>query len=178
MNRKKTITAFVAAAATVALTPAGAAFAFGGAMGAGGLSGLSVRGFAVNPSGNLGSGDVGLNALSVGHYGALPIAGRVTAGSTLPDGARLVQLRVNGKIISMALDTGVADAELSANPTNDYNKELYNSVLRKQLVVIGNAELRDRITTAADSSKPLVLNGYVFDSTSPYFVVRSASNGD
>jgi hypothetical protein len=187
MTRKKTIVAFVALAATVALVPAGAAFAFGGGMGGGGFRG-STGGFAANPSGSIGSGSIGsdtigsdgtgLNAVSIGPDSELPIAGRVATGSTLPQGATLVRLRVNGRVIPMALDTKEAEAELGANPTDDYNKALYNSVLKKQMVVIGNAELCNQIAAAADSSKPLVLQGYVFDHTNPYFVVRSASDTD
>jgi hypothetical protein len=187
MTRKKTIAAFVALATTVALAPAGAAFAFGGSMGGGGLRG-STGGFAANPSGSIGTGSIGsdaigsdgtgLNAISIGPDSELTIAGRVATGSILPRGATLVRLRVNGRIIPMALDTEVANAELGANPANDYAKALYNSILKKQMVVIGNAELRNQIAAAADSSKPLVLQGYVFDHTAPYFVVRSASDTD
>ncbi|HEY6418043.1 MAG TPA: hypothetical protein VIX59_03485 [Candidatus Binataceae bacterium] len=184
MNRKKTIAAFAVLAATVALAPAGSAFAFSG--------GFPIGGFPYNAQGI----NIGANAMSVGqlpesslsanpdnvsavfYSGELHIDGKVAAGSTLPQGATLVQLRVNGRIIPMALDTRVATAELGANPTNDYNKALYNSVLNKQMVVIGNADLRNQITAAADSSKPLVLHGYVFDRTSPYFVVRSVSDKD
>jgi hypothetical protein len=180
MTGKKMIAAFVALAATVALAPAGAAFAFGGGMGVGGstgsMGGLAPTSIGSIGSGNLGTDALGLNAVSMGSSGELPIAGRVAAGSTLPQGATLVRLRVNGRIIPMALDTAVADAELGTNPTNDYNKALYNSVLQKQMVVIGDADLRDQIAAAADSSKPLLLHGYVFDHTSPYFVVSSASN--
>jgi hypothetical protein len=191
MTRKRTIAAFVALAATVALAPAGAALAFGGTPG--GLGGSVLGGLPIDWSVGAPLGDVDVHTASSGqapasmlsansdnpsaasYDGELPIAGRVAARSTLPQGATLVQLRVNGRIIPMALDTGVATAELGANPADDDNKALYSSIQHKQMVVIGDAEVRNQITAAADSSKPLVLHGYVFDRTSPYFVVRSAS---
>jgi hypothetical protein len=195
MTRKKTIAAFVALAATVTLAPAGAAFAFGGSS-PGGLGGSVLSGLPIGESVGDPLGDIDVHTASVGqasastfsanpdnlsaasYDGELPIAGRVAARSTLPQGAILVQLRVNGRIISMALDTGGATAELGANPADDDNKALYTSIQHKQMVVIGDAEVRNQITAAADSSKPLVLQGYVFDRTSPYFVVRSASTID
>jgi hypothetical protein len=187
MTRKKRIVAFVTLAATVSVAPAGAALAFGGGIGGGGFRG-SMGGFAANPSGSIGTGSIGsdaigsdgtgLNAVSIGPDSELTIAGRVATESILPRGATLVRLRLNGRIIPMALDTEVANAELGANPSNDYGKALYNSVLKKQMVVIGNAELCNQIAAAADSSKPLVLQGYVFDHTNPYFVVRSVSDTD
>ncbi len=193
MTKTKTIAAFVAIAATVALAPAGAAFAFSGGGGIGGISGfggLPAGGLTPMPGINVGvnGGSVGQlpeSALSSNpdnsaqsYYGELHIAGKVAAGATLPPGATLVQLRVNGRIIPMALDTRMATEQLGANPSDEYNKSLYNSVLYKQMVVIGNADLRNQITAAADSSTPLVLHGYVFDRTSPYFVVRSVSQKD
>ena len=56
----------------------------------------------------------------------------------------------------MALDTQVATASLNADPTNDYDKSLYTSVLYSRMVVIGNADLRNQITAAANSSTPVV----------------------
>jgi hypothetical protein len=191
MTRKKTVAAFVALAATVALAPAGAALALGGGAGGGSVSGLSMGGFTAASIGNIGANAASVVQLpgstlsanpdavsAASYYGEIPVAGRVAAGPTLPQGATLVQLRVNGRVIPMALDTKVPTAELDANPTNDNNKALYTSVLSKQMVVIGSAELLNQIATAADSSKPLVLQGYAFDRTSPYFVVRSASDID
>jgi hypothetical protein len=182
MNRKKTIAAFAVLAATVAIAPAGAAFAFSG------FGGVPAGGLTPLPSVNVGANAMSVgqlpesalsatpdNASPVAYYGELPIAGQVAAGSTLPQGATMVQLRVNGRIIPMVLDTQVATASLNADPTNEYDKSLYTSVLYKQMVVIGNADLRNQITAAADSSTPVVLHGYVFDSTSPFFVVRSVN---
>ena len=63
----------------------------------------------------------------------------------------------------------------NANPDSG-NKALYDSVLSRQMMVIGTPQLRDQITSAADSSKPLMLHGYVFDRISPYFMVSSTSN--
>src|ERR1700733_10094671 len=168
MTRKKTIAAFVTLATTVALAPAGAAFAFGGGMAGGGVSGLSTGAFAGAPIGNIGANTASVvqvpestiaanpDNVSVASYdGELPIAGRVAPGSTFPQGATLVQLRVNGRIFPMALDTQVTTADLDANPTDNNNKALYNAVQCKKIVVIGNAELRNQIASAADSSKPL-----------------------
>jgi hypothetical protein len=188
MNRKQTIAA-LAAFAAVALAPVGAAFALGAGIGGGGVSGFSVGGLTAASVGNIGVNEASVLQLkgstlsanpdsfsAASNHNELPIAGRVAARSTLPEGATLVHLRVNGRTISMALDTKVPIAELDANPADDNNKALYNSVLSKQMVVIGTRELRDQIMAAADSSKPLVLQGYVFDRTSPYFMVRSASD--
>jgi len=73
----------------------------------------------------------------------------------------------------MRLDTELQSAELQFDPNDNYARDLYQSILTKRVEVVGRQDLRDEIVRAADESKPLDVEGYVFDRTSPYLVVKS-----
>jgi hypothetical protein len=118
-------------------------------------------------------------SLSAQRFRNLKVAGRIPVDEAkLPKDAKVVRLRVNGNTIAMRLDTEVASADLKFGPGQEYAKELYRSVLTKRIEVIGDAALRDQIVQAAAQSKIVEIEGYVFDRTSPYLVVRTVSEKD
>lgn len=73
----------------------------------------------------------------------------------------------------MRLDTETQGADLEFNPDDAYARDLYRSITTKRVEVVGQQDLRNEIAQAAEQSKPLQIEGYVFDRTSPYFVVKS-----
>jgi len=84
-----------------------------------------------------------------------------------------IRLTLDGHEIPMQLDTELQSAELQFNPDDSYARDLYRSILTKRVEVVGQENLRDQIAEAAEQSKPLQIEGYVFDRTSPYLVVKS-----
>jgi hypothetical protein len=181
---RKAMTTFVAAAAMVALGSVSNAAAFGGAGGSvggagfGGISGAPALSSA--PGLSLGASMfVYSNGAAPQRFRELNMAGRVPADPLkLPKDAKIVTLRVNGQMISMALDAEAFRGELRFDPGSDYGRELYRSVLTKPIEVVGSADLRNQIAQAAanpPASKPIQIDGYVFDRLSPYLVLRSVS---
>jgi hypothetical protein len=96
--------------------------------------------------------------------------------ANLPAGARIVRLRVDGRDIYMRLDTELSSAVLQFDPNAGYAQELYRAILTKRIEVVGKQELRDQIMAAADKAQPLKIEGYVFDRTSPFLVVKSVTS--
>ncbi len=95
--------------------------------------------------------------------------------SDLPAGATIVRLRVDGHDVFMRLDTELNGADLQFDPNAGYARDLYRSILTKRIEVVGQQDLRDRIMASADKAQPIKVQGYVFDRTSPFFVVKSVS---
>ncbi|MGH7949576.1 MAG: hypothetical protein ACREQF_10150, partial [Candidatus Binataceae bacterium] len=63
----------------------------------------------------------------------LQLIGRVPADKDkLPQGARLIRLRVNGKDVTMTLDTEESSADLTFDPNQRFARELYHAVLTKR----------------------------------------------
>jgi hypothetical protein len=96
--------------------------------------------------------------------------------SDLPPGAKIVRLRVDGHDVFMRLDTELSSAELQFDPNAGYARDLYRSILTKRIEVVGQQELRDQIMASADKAQPIKVQGYVFDRTSPFLVVKSVTN--
>ncbi len=104
----------------------------------------------------------------------LNLAGRVGVDpAKLPPEAKIVRLRLDGRIIPMRLDTELASAELQFEPDSNYGRELYRAILTKQVAVVGAAPLRDALQAAADKSAQAEVEGYVFNLTSPYLVLKA-----
>jgi hypothetical protein len=104
----------------------------------------------------------------------LTVVGKIPADEKkLPDGARLVRLRVNGREVSMALDSEERSADLTFEPHQRYARELYHAILTKRVEVTGDASLRDRIVWSAEHNQPVEIQGYVFNFQSPYMVVKA-----
>ncbi len=147
----------------------------GGVGGFGGFGGAHPGGMGI-PAGTPGTG--GISAPMINsylydrHFRELKLAGQVPAEpDKLPSGARIVQLRINGKLVPMALDTELGSGELEFPPDERYAEDLYKAVLTKSIAVVGDSAMRDRIIQAAGTSQPIEVEGKVFNATTPYFVV-------
>lgn len=96
--------------------------------------------------------------------------------SDLPAGATIVRLRVDGRNIFMRLDTELNGPDLQFDPNAGYARDLYRAILTKRIEVVGQQGLREQIIASADKAQPIKVEGYVFDRTSPFLVVKSVSN--
>jgi hypothetical protein len=159
----------------------------GGGFGGGGFSGAGI-GAGVGAAAVTAGGIPGVSPGSMivpnppgasQRFRDLKIAGRIPADpAKLPSGARIVQLRVNGQTVPMALDTEVANSgDLQFDPSYGYGRDLYRSMLSRPVTVVGDEALRNQIMQAASDPKsaPMEVDGYIFDRLSPYFVVRSVA---
>ena len=87
-----------------------------------------------------------------------------------------MRLRVDGHDVYMRLDTELTTPSCSSIRTRSYARDLYRAILTKRIEVVGQQDLRDQIMASADKSQPIKVQGYVFDRTSPFLVVKSVSN--
>jgi hypothetical protein len=145
-----------------------------GAPVAGSMSGMSARsiggGLPVNSAGPMSPIRV-----MPQRFREMTVVGQVGVDpAKLPSSATIIRLRLDGREIPMRLDTEMHGAAIQFDPHAGYASELYRSVLSKQVEVVGEQALRDDIADAADHSKSMRIEGYVFDPASPYFVVKSA----
>jgi hypothetical protein len=169
MSRANLIGAAFGAAAALAIPAIAFAFGAGGGFG-GGVGGHAGIG-AVGPS----APNVNINPyLPDQRFRELKLAGQVPAiPEKLPSGSRIVQLVVNGQTIPMALDTEMGSADLDFDPDSRYAEDLYRAILTRNVAVVGDGELRQKIIDAAGKSQPIEVQGRAFNSTAPYFVVTS-----
>ncbi len=188
MLMKTTLAGALAMIVAIAYVPPARAFgSVGGGVGGGGFGGIG--GIVGGVHGNVTGGFAGVNGGQLGGIGVmvvpnlavqemleLKLAGRVPANpDRLPSGSRIIQLKVNGQIVPMALDSELGGGKLEFNPGNQYGEELYHAVLTKKIAVVGDSKLRDQIVqaAAANGTQALEVQGYVFNRTTPYFVVKS-----
>ncbi|HKF28208.1 MAG TPA: hypothetical protein VKB29_03220 [Candidatus Binataceae bacterium] len=172
----------LAGVATASAFPGGGVGGGGGGFGGGGIAGGGFAGGGVR-AGALGgiTGPVGgslpfLPALDMApqRFRDLNVTGRVgVKPGSQPLHSTMIRLTLDGNEIPMQLDTELQSAELQFNPDDSYARDLYRSILTKRVEVVGQENLRDQIAEAAEQSKPLQVEGYVFDTTSPYLVVKS-----
>jgi len=188
---RKAMTALAAAAGLIASASLASGFGAGGGMGGGGIGGGGIHGGGFGGVGAGAIGSVGrVSGLNPGvlainpasapqRYRELKVAGQVPADPTrLVNDARIVQLRVNGHIIPMALDTELVGGELQFLPNEAYGRDLYKAMMTRRIEVVGESNLRQEIVEAASdpgNPKPLQVQGYVFDRLSPFLVLRSVS---
>ena len=177
MRTKLVVATLIASAAAMSSTMA---FAFGGVGGGapgGGMHVGGISGFTGAPSNGVGT-LINMNTyLYDRHFRELKLAGQVPAvPEKLPSGARIVQLRVNGQNVPMALDSELGSGELEFEPGERYAEDLYKAVLTKSVAVVGDAQLRDRIIAAAGKSQPIEIEGAVFNTATPYFIVKSVED--
>jgi hypothetical protein len=172
----------MAGVATASAFPGGAV---GGGGGFGGV-GMSGGGFA---GGGVHAGAVGITGPAIGfpfipavtsspmspqRFRDLTVTGMVgVKPGSRPLHSTTIRLTLDGHEIPMRLDTELQSAELQFNPDDSYARDLYRSILTKRVEVVGQENLRDQIAEAAEQSKPLQIEGYVFDRSSPYLVVKS-----
>jgi len=175
----------LAGVATASAFPGGAVGG-GGSLGGGGISGGGFAGGGVRAGGLTGISGVGggigfplipgetSSPMSPQRFRDLNVTGMVgVKPGSQPLHSTTIRLTLDGHEIPMRLDTELQSSELQFNPDDSYARDLYRSILTKWVEVVGQENLRDQIAEAAQQSKPLQIEGYVFDLTSPYLVVKS-----
>ncbi len=173
------LTLSLVAALALAASARVASAQFGGGIGGGSIGG--------NIAGSIGANSIPMSGGAFPMPGFYPVdtttapqrfreltlVGRIPADKEkLPEGARLIRLRVNGKDVTMTLDTEQASADLTFDPNQRYARELYRAVLTKRVAVAGEASLRDQIVWSAEHGQPFQVQGYVFNFMSPLMVVK------
>jgi hypothetical protein len=94
--------------------------------------------------------------------------------------AQIVRLRVNDLTIPMTINSGLMSEALQFDQGDEQGQMLYRTIMSKRLVVVGDESLREKITKAAaatpGNSRPLIVDGYVYDRMTPYLVLRSVND--
>ena len=192
----KTMAGF-AAALTLAATAASAAGpggAGGGMGGIGGIGAMGIRGFAFNPpaisTGGKGS-TAGTGPMTYGmqpltfpindpnHYHEIKLVGRFAKDeSGLTIDQQIVRMRVDGRTIPMSINGDDMCDSLQLDQGDELGQNLYRLILSRQLQVVGDQKLRTQIANAAtaNSSKPIQVDGFVYDRTTPYLVLVSVGD--
>jgi hypothetical protein len=108
------------------------------------------------------------------HYHEIKLIGRLTQDeSGLTVDRQIVRMRVDGRSIPMSIDGDQMSNSLQFDQGDELGQNLYRLILSKQLEVVGNQQLRARIAdaAAANRSKQIVVDGFVYDRTTPYLVL-------
>jgi hypothetical protein len=110
------------------------------------------------------------------HYHEIKIVGRLAKDeSGFSIDRQIVRMRVDGREIPMSIDGDAMSDSLQLDQGDELGQELYRLILSKQLEVVGDQKLRTQIANAAaeSSSKPVVVDGFVYDRVTPYLVLVS-----
>src|SRR5271155_505199 len=193
----------LAAAMSLAMTATIAAAAgpggFGGGGGGGGavssMGAIGFSGFAVStlsmsrvmggrPSKPSGSSmgvleNIPFPTQDPNHYHEIKLIGRFTPDeSGLTVDRQIVRMRVDGRSIPMSIDGDQMSNSLQFDQGDELGQNLYRLILSKQLEVVGNQKLRAQIAdaAAANRSKQIVVDGFVYDRTTPYLVLVSVGD--
>ena len=195
----KALAAF-AAALTLAMT-ANSAIAMGpmnfGAGGAGSAASMGASGMnrlMVNPRSfrrDLGGSFNGVGSTTNGsrplvfptnapdHYHEIKIIGRLAKDeSGLSIDRQIVRMRVDGRDIPMSINGDAMSDSLQFDQGDELGQILYRLILSKRLEVVGDQKLRTQIANAAaaNPSKPVVVDGFVYDRMTPYLVLVSVGD--
>ena len=192
--------ALLAAAMSLAMTATIAAAAgpggFGGASGGmASMGAIGLSGFAVSPlsmSRVMGGRPSKPSVPSMGiiqaipfptqdpnHYHEIKLIGRFTDDeSGLTVDRQIVRMRVDGRSIPMSIDGDQMSNSLQFDQGDELGQNLYRLILSKQLEVVGNQKLRAQIAdaAAANRSKQIEVDGFVYDRTTPYLVLVSVGD--
>lgn len=110
------------------------------------------------------------------HYHEIKLVGRLARDdSGLTIDQQVVRMRVDGRTIPMSIDGDAMSDSLQLDQGDELGQDLYRLILSRQLQVVGDQKLRDQIANAAaaNSSKPILVDGFVYDRTTPYLVLVS-----
>jgi len=184
----------LAATAARAAGPGGAGGGMGGIGGIGGIGAMGIRGFAFNPpaisTGGKGS-TAGTGPMTYGmqpltfpindpnHYHEIKLVGRFAKDeSGLTIDQQIVRMRVDGRTIPMSINGDDMCNSLQLDQGDELGQNLYRLILSRQLQVVGDQKLRTQIANAAaaNSSKPIQVDGFVYDRTTPYLVLVSVGD--
>jgi hypothetical protein len=113
------------------------------------------------------------------HYHEIKLIGQFTNDeSGLTVDRQIVRMRVDGRSIPMSIDGDQMSNSLQFDQGDELGQNLYRLILSKQLEVVGNQQLRAQIAeaAAANRSKQIVVDGFVYDRTTPYLVLVSVGD--
>ena len=111
------------------------------------------------------------------HYHEIKLVGRLARDdSGLTIDRQIVRMRVDGREIPMSIDGDAMSDSLQFDQGDELGQILYRLILSKQLEVVGDPKLRTQIANAANSSKPVVVDGFVYDRVTPYLVLVSVGD--
>ncbi|MGA6974399.1 MAG: hypothetical protein WBY93_22420 [Candidatus Binatus sp.] len=190
------VTLAFAATATIAAAagPGGGGVGGGvgsiGSMGAISMSGMAFSGVGIARIGRGGGGGGvrGMGGLAnfpfptndPNHYHEIKLIGRLAQDpSGLTVDQQIVRMRVDGRTIPMAIDGDSMSNSLQLDQGDELGQDLYRLILSRQLEVVGDQKLRTQIANAAanpENSKPIQVDGFVYDRMTPYLVLVSVGN--
>ncbi|HKN14192.1 MAG TPA: hypothetical protein VJX68_13455 [Candidatus Binatus sp.] len=192
----KTIAGLAAAltfAMTATVATAGPAGVGGGAGSIGAMGAFHVSGIAINMraigGGNGRSSGTGpaMNGLQFfpfptndpNHYHEIRLVGRLTKDeSGLTIDQQIVRMRVDGREIPMSINGDTMSNSLQLDQGDELGQSLYRLILSKRLEVVGDQKLRTQLANAAaaNPSKPVAVDGFVYDRMTPYLVLVSVGD--
>jgi hypothetical protein len=113
------------------------------------------------------------------HYHEIKIVGRLAkdeSGFTID--RQIVRMRVDGRDIPMSINGDAMSDSLQLDQGDELGQDLYRLILSKRLEVVGDQKLRAQIAAAAaaNPSKPVVVDGFVYDRMTPYLVLVSVGD--
>src|ERR1700722_5849242 len=113
------------------------------------------------------------------HYHEIKIVGRLAkdeSGFTID--RQIVRMRVDGRDIPMSINGDAMSDSLQMDQGDELGQDLYRLILSKRLEVVGDQKLRTQIAAAAaaNPSKPVVVDGFVYDRMTPYLVLVSVGD--
>ena len=160
-----------------------------GSMGAPGMNRMMIhsRTFRRDPGGSFnGAGSTmnGLQSLAFptndpDHYHEIKIVGRLAKDeSGFSIDRQIVRMRVDGRDIPMSINGDAMSDSLQLDQGDELGQDLYRLILSKRLEVVGDQKLRTQIANAAaaNPSKPVVVDGFVYDRVTPYLVLVSVGD--
>jgi hypothetical protein len=87
-------------------------------------------------------------------------------------------MHVDGREIPMSIDGNAMSDNLQFDQGDELGQTLYHLILGKRLEVVGDQKLRTQLASAAaaNPSKPVVVDGFVYDRVTPYLVLVSVGD--
>ena len=112
------------------------------------------------------------------HYHEIKIIGRLAKDeSGFSIDRQIVRMRVDGRDIPMSINGDAMSDSLQMDQGDELGQDLYRLILSKRLEVVGDQKLRAQIAAAAaNPSKPVVVDGFVYDRMTPYLVLVSVGD--
>jgi hypothetical protein len=180
--------------ATLAIAMGPMSFGAGGAGSAASMGASGMNRLMVNPRafrrdfggsfGGVGSATNGTRPLvfptnDPNHYHEIKIIGRLAKDeSGLSIDRQIVRMRVDGRDIPMSINGDAMSDSLQFDQGDELGQILYRLILSKRLEVVGDQKLRTQIANAAaaNPSKPVVVDGFVYDRMTPYLVLVSVGD--
>jgi len=113
------------------------------------------------------------------HCHEIKLIGRlVKDDSGLTVDQQVVRMRVDGRTFPMSINGDAMSNSLQFDQGDEQGQNLYRMILSNQLEVVGDQKLRAQLAdaAAAHSSKPILVDGYVYDRMTPYLVLVSVGD--